>query len=61
MYFPYQQLGIDNVMFEIHKTSCLLILRNFRFCIIGNGILDTLIKSVFIKISKVLHIPYTTV
>ena len=56
MYFPYQQLGKDIVMFEIHKT-----LRNFKFCIIGNGILDTLIKSVFIKTSKVLHIPYTIV
>ena len=53
---PYQQLRKDNVMFEIHKT-----LRNFKFCIIGNGILDTLIKSVFIKTSKVLHIPYTIV
>ena len=51
---PYQQLRKDNVMFEIHKTS-------FEILNFDNGILDTLIKSVFIKTSKVLHIPYTIV
>ena len=46
--FSLSTTGKDNVIFEIHKTYLLIK--------ISTDILDTLIKSVFIKTSKVLLI-----
>ena len=47
--FSLSTTGKDDVIFEIHKTYLLIKIST-------NDILDTLIKSVFIKTSKVLHI-----